>query len=117
MLFLPAINGFYSELETMFGPELELLETMDFEAALEAVTPLFEQYGLAIALYALYSLIILAINIAGIVMILVSLKKFKARGGEYALPFKESAKTVFKTPGVIVCTVLLGIMTVISLFA
>ena len=115
VLFLPAINGFYSELETMFGPEL--LETMDFEAVLEAVTPLFEQYGLAIALYALYSLIILAINVAGVVMILVGLKKFKARGGEYALPFKESAKTVFKTPGVIVCTVLLGVMTVISLFA
>lgn len=117
VLFLPAINGFYSELETMFGPELELLETMDFEAVLEAVTPLFEQYGLAIALYALYSLIILAINVAGVVMILVGLKKFKARGGEYALPFKESAKIVFKTPGVIVCTVLLGVMTVISLFA
>ena len=118
VLFLPTLNGFTSELETMFGPDLEqVMMSMDFEAILEMVTPLLEQYGLALALYAIYYLIVLALNITGMVMILVSLKKFKARGGEYALSFKESAKTVFKTPGMIVCTVALGIMTVISLFA
>ena len=118
VLFLPTLNGFTLELETMFGPDLEqVMMSMDFEAILEMVTPLLEQYGLALALYAIYYLIVLALNITGMVMILVSLKKFKARGGEYALSFKESAKTVFKTPGMIVCTVALGIMTVISLFA
>ena len=114
VLFLPKINEFLIEFENVFVANPEV---MDFAALWEMLQPMLENHGAAIALYALYSLIILAINITGLVMILVSLKKFKARGGEYALTFKESAKVVFKTPGMIVCTVGLGITTLISLFA
>ncbi len=117
MLFLPKVYGFITELETLFGPEFEALETLDLSEAWEMVNPLLSEYGTALALYALYALLLFAINVAGVVVLLVNVKKFKARGGECALTFKESAKTVFKTPGVIVCTVVLGILTVASLFS
>ena len=117
MLFLPKVTEFFLELETLFGSELELLETMELSEAWEMFRPLLSEYGGAIGAYAAYTLILLAINIAGLIVLVVNVKKFKARGGEYALPFKESAKNVFKTPGVIVCTVVLGILTVVSLFS
>lgn len=117
MLFMPKVNGFYMEMENLFGPELEALETLDPTAIWDMIQPLLTEYGLALGLYALYALVILAVDIAGVVVLVVNVKKFKAKGGEYALTFKESAGTVFRTPGVIVCTVVLGILTLTSLFA
>ena len=92
----------------------EGLEAIDLS---EMLMPILEQYGAALGLYMLYAFVIFVVNVTGIVLVAVRFKKFREAKGEHSLPFKESAKTVFKTPGVIFCTVLLGILTFTSLFS
>ena len=113
MLFLPKLTAFEV---AMMELEASLPADASTDALVEMMTPLIEEYGPILAVYGLYSLIVLALNITGIVLLFKSFKKFKERKGEFSLPFKTSAKTVFKTSGVIICTVFLGIMTVLSLF-
>ena len=80
---------------------------------------LMPEYGTALGLYAIYALLVGVINIAGIILLFVCIatKKIEFRLGEFCLPKKEAAKTVFKTSGIIVCTVFLVLMTVLSLFS
>jgi hypothetical protein len=113
VLFLPAVNAFMTEFEAL----MPMLETADADALAEMLMPILEQYGTALGLYMLYAFVIFVVNVTGIVLVAVRFKKFREAKGEYSLPFKESAKTVFKTPGVIFCTVLLGILTFTSLFS
>ena len=117
MLFLPKINEFLIKMQETFGLTSEALENVDGLELLKMMMPLLSEYGLVLSLYMLYALIVFAVNIAGVVLLIVRLKKFKARKGEYCLSFGESMKTVFKTPGLIVCTVVLGILTFTSLFS
>lgn len=113
MLFLPKINAFEAAMQNL---EASLPTDAGADVLAEMMMPVIEEYGPVLGLYGLYSLIVLALNITGIVLLCKSFAKFKERKGEFSLPFKTSAKTVFKTPGIIVYTVFLGIMTVISLF-
>ena len=117
VLFLPKINAFALEMEEILGANAALLESGDLAALGETMMPLMEEYGLVLGLYGIYAMLLFAVNITGLVLLIANFKKFKDRGGEYSLPAKDAAKAVFKTSGMIVCTVLLGILTVISLFS
>ena len=113
MLLLPKITAFSEEmvaLEASFPLEATLEEIS------ELMMPLFMEYGLALALYGIYALAIFAINITGVILLIVNFKKFKGRKGENSLNAEDTVKNVCKTPGFIVCVVLLGIMTAVSLF-
>lgn len=114
MLFLPKISAFEVAMQDL---EASLPTDAGAEALSEMMMPLIEEYGAVLAAYGLYSLIVLALNIAGVILLCKNFKKFEERKGEFSLPFKTSAKTVFKTAGIIVCTAFLGIMTVLSLFS
>lgn len=116
VLFLNTLSKFSLAMTEAFGADLSGMESMESDALLEAMMPILERYGLPIMLYALYAIAILALEIAGIVLFAIRFGKFKERKGEYSLPLKEAMKIVFKTPGVIFCTVAMSLMTVASLF-
>ena len=114
MLFLPKI--------TAFSEEMALLETsipMDasLEEMAEMMMPLVTEYGLVLGLYALYALALFAINITGVILLIVNIKKFRARKGEFSLNAEDSVKSVFETSGMFVCVLLLTVLTVFSLFS
>ena len=113
ILFLDPINGFLTEFTKIAE------ETIDGAEIIERVMELMPEYGTALGLYAIYALLVGVINIAGIILLFVCIatKKIEFRLGEFCLPKKEAAKTVFKTSGIIVCTVFLVLMTVLSLFS
>ena len=113
MLFLPKLTAYEAAMQEL---EASLPADASTDALAEMMLPVLEEYGPVLGLYGLYALMILALNIVGIVLLFKNFKKFEEKKGEFSLPFKTSAKTVFKTAGIIVYTVFLGIMTVTSLF-
>ncbi|MBR6745152.1 MAG: CPBP family intramembrane metalloprotease [Clostridia bacterium] len=117
VLFLPRLNAFTLEMDTLMETNAAVFESMDTAALAELMMPLLEEYGLILGLYVLYALAIFVINITGVVLLIVNFRKFREGKGEHSLPAKEAAKTVFKTSGMIVCTILLTVLTVVSLFA
>jgi membrane protease YdiL (CAAX protease family) len=113
MLFLPKVTAFS---EAMASLEASIPLDATLEEMADMMAPLLAEYGLAVGLYALYALAIFAINITGVILLIVNFKKFRARKGEFSLNAEDTVKTVCKTPGFVVCIALLVIMTVFSLF-
>lgn len=114
MLFLPKINGFMNEF-TLLENSLTEAETLEEIAAL--MMPLLETYGFTLALYAIYLFLVFAINMTGLVLLCLNLKTLRKMKEESLLTFKETVKAVIVNPGMIVCTALLGVLTVFSLFS
>ncbi|MBR7161666.1 MAG: CPBP family intramembrane metalloprotease [Clostridia bacterium] len=111
MQFLPKIEGFVREFSM-----LSLTEAETFEEMGALMRPLLETYGVSLALYALYALLLFAVNITGLILFFVYVGKFFKKKEANMLTFGESAKAVLVNPGMIVCTALLGVLTVVSLF-
>jgi len=115
VLFLPHLTGFFEEWTVLEStPDLDI---MTLEQLADLLTPLLEKYGVVLVLYAIFSFFLFALNITGIFLLIANRKNFRERKGEYSLGFREALKTVFKTPGMIACTVFMVVMTVLSLFA
>jgi len=113
VLYLPKVARFLDESQKIISADTNI----DSSALAEQLTPLVEQYGLAVCLFLLHSVIVFVINILGIIFIVKNFKKYKEREIEHALSFGESFNIIFRTPGIFVCTMLLSILTIISLFA
>ena len=113
MLFLPKLEGFLNELTLIEG---NLAEAATLEEIANIMMPLVETYGLALAMYAVYALLLFAINITGLILLFINLKVLRKMKEESLLTFGETVKAVIVNPGMIVCTAVLGILTVFSLF-
>ena len=113
ILFLPKIEGFFNEL-TFVEESLSNVETLDEIASL--MLPLLENYGFALASYMVYALIVFVINITGLVLLCLSLKHVRKMKEDSLLGFGETVKAVMLNPGMIVCTIVLGLLTGYSLF-
>lgn len=116
VLFLPHLNAFYSELEAVMQGFPEGGADAELGPLTEALLPLLSEYGVVLGLYALYTLLVFAVNITGVILLAVNFKKFRERKGEHSLSLRESAKAVFRAPGMIVCILLTVALTVLSLF-
>ena len=114
MLFLPKIEGFVNEFALLEG-SFSNAETLDEIA--ELMMPLLEAYGFSLALYAVYALLLFVVNITGIVLLFVNLKQLRKMKEESPLGIGEAVKAVMLNPGMLVCTAVLTILTVFSLFA
>ncbi len=111
--FLPKINSFANDLI----PVMEgISKTATMDEITEQMVPLLETYGTTLALYALYLLILFAINITGVVLFFINIKKFFQEKEDCLLSGAETVKAVILNPGMIVCTVLMSILTIFSLF-
>ncbi|MBE6666216.1 MAG: CPBP family intramembrane metalloprotease [Ruminococcaceae bacterium] len=114
MLFLPKINGFMNDFALI---ENSLMEVETLEEVTALMMPLLETYGFTLALYAIYLFLVFAINMTGLVLLCLNLKTLRKMKEESLLTFKETVKAVIVNPGMIVCTALLGVLTVFSLFS
>ena len=113
-LFLPKVN---ESTENLIHIINILSENVDTNVIVEELTLFLQEYGLILGLYVAYIGFLFVVNIIGVIFLILNFKKYKERKGEYSLPFKSALKTVFKTPGMIACTVFLVAVTVISLFS
>lgn len=114
MQFLPKITAFSNEL----APIMEnISETATMDEITEQMMPLIETYGTTLALYAFYVLLLFVINITGVILFFVNLKKFRENKEERTLEGSETVKTVMLNPGMIICTVIWGGLTILSLFS
>lgn len=86
------------------------------EALIEALPSIIGEYGIALACYLLYLLVMGALNIAGIIILLVNLKKIRIEQNAPDIPAAEKRKAVFSNPGCICAAVLLIALMVASLF-
>ncbi len=113
ILYLPRVMEFLNEMQKILSADLNA----DSNMLAEQLISLLGEHGLALALFVLHSIFVFAINITGVILLVINFKKFKERKEEYSLSFEESFNIIFKTPGIFVCTILLSIMTILSLFA
>lgn len=113
-LLLPKIMAF-SEDMTALESMLSSLET--YEEIYDVLLPLVTEYAGVLMLYGLYLVFLLAVNITGIVFLIVNFKKYRAQKSELQLNAPETFKVIFKNPGMICTLILLGALTVMSLFA
>ena len=113
MQFLPKLEGFVTELEPLMN---RISETADPEEIAAQMLPLLETYGVSLALYAVYALLLFAINITGVVVFFISLGKFFKNREKNVLGFSETVKIVMLNPGMIAVTVVLAGLTIFSLF-
>ena len=114
MQFLPKLNSFANDMV----PVMEnLSETATMDEITEQMLPLLETYGTTIVLYVVYLLLLFAVNITGVVLFCIHIKKIRENTEERVLSASETFKSIMLNPGMIVCTVFLGGLTILSLFS
>ncbi len=104
-IFLPKVLGL-----------VEIITEMTEEALMEALPSIVGEYGIALVCYLFHLLIMGALNIAGIVILLVNLKKIKVEQNAPEIPAAEKRKAVLLNPGCICAAILLIALMVASLF-
>lgn len=88
-----------------------LLQNIDLSGDLLQMNPMH------LIIYALYMLVIFGIVIAGGVLLLANLSKFRVEEGEIVIPKKERAMTMLVNMGMLLyCAAFLGMMIVQALF-
>jgi hypothetical protein len=92
--------------------ERELTE----EEYMELFPSLFADYGVPILLYLIYLLIMGALNITGLVLFIINVKKVRVNKYDSTLTLVERRRAIFLNVGMIVAIVGLVIMMIISLF-
>ncbi len=114
VLFLPKVYGFIDEFYYVME---HLSDTADFSEWMAQIMPLLDTYGFALALYGVYALILFAVNITGVVLLLLNIKNLRKLREGSVLSVSDTFKAAMGNPGMIVCTAALGLLTVFSLFA
>lgn len=114
MQFLPKLNSFANDMV----PVMEnLSETATMDEITEQMMPLLETYGTTLVLYVVYLLLLFAVNITGVVLFCIHIKKIRENTEERVLSASETFKSIMLNPGMIVCTVICGGLTILSLFS
>ena len=113
MLFLPKIQEFANDF-ALVEKRFSSAETMD--EIMTIMLPLLERYGVVFAFYLIYALLLFAVNITGVILLCMNLKKLRKMKEESLLSIGETVKAVMLNPGMIVCTAFLGVLTACSLF-
>lgn len=99
-----------------YAPLMEFLTKLEAMGIEEDIFPLLQEYAIPLLLYALYSLAIFGLVIAGIVLFCMNVKKIKLRKNEHSLEFSDYKNVLLKSPGVIAAVVLLMVLMITSLF-
>ena len=104
-IFLPKVLGF-----------AEAITGIAEEAIIDAIPSIAAEYGIALVGYLLYLLVMGALNIAGIIILLINFKKVKIEQNAPEISAAEKRKAILKSPGCICASVLLIALMVASLF-
>ena len=82
----------------------------------QMLLPIISEYGTSILLYGLYSLFLAVVNIAGFILLIIGFRKYRAEKGSVALSAADTIKAIVINPGMLTALILLGILTISSLF-
>ena len=91
------------------------IESIDM-SALDDIIPLVSEYGIAVAIYMLYAMLIGAINIAGAIILFINFKKSSFRNAAPELTAPEKRRAAILNPGTIAAAAVLIALTVATLF-
>ncbi len=111
-LLLPKILALSEDLTTLEST----LSFMTEEEMSSVLMALIAEYAAPLLLYGVYLLILGAVNITGIVFLVIGFKKYRAEKSSLKLSAPEAFGAIFKNAGMICALILLGVMTVLSLF-
>lgn len=81
--------------------DLDALDALDPNNT-ESVIEFMSTYGIGFMILSLYGMLIMALVIAGIVLLIVNRRKFMPQPGEVSLPRHSTFKTVVGNPGMLV---------------
>ena len=94
---------------------IERIEGIDM-SELDEIVSLFARYAAPLAIYMLYALVILAVNIAGVIILLLNFKKSSFRNEAPELTSPEKRRAAILNPGTIAAAAVLIALTVATLF-
>ena len=94
----------------------EKLAELTEEEYMELFPSLLADYGVPILIYLIYLLIMGALNITGLVLFIINVKKVRVNKYDSTLTLVERRRAIFLNVGMIVAIVGLVIMMIISLF-
>ena len=97
---------------------LEFIERIDGidMSELDEIVSLLARYAAPLAIYMLYALVILAVNIAGVIILLLNFKKSSFRNEAPELTALEKRRAAILNPGTIAAAAVLIALTVATLF-
>lgn len=101
---------------TFFTSKLADYVDMTPEELANLPAHLAAEYSTAMTGYMIYSLIILAINVAGVIILIVNRKKFSFANNAPALLESDKREIAWRAPGIVVTAVAMILLTVFSLF-
>lgn len=113
-LLLPKILAFTEDIAII---EYQLLSLESEQEIMELLMPIITEYGPTLLIYICYLAALAIINISGIVFLCIRFRKYRAQKSELKLTAPETFAGIFKNPGMICTLILLGALTVMSLFA
>ena len=76
----------------------------------------YTEYRAVMACYILFTLIVAAINIFGIVLFIINRNKFSTENNAPALLESDKREIIVRAPGIVVFAILMILLTVRSLF-
>lgn len=116
-----AFNLFFGVLPSLVAGKvtefLTLLETEEGDALLSDLSALLSEYGLALLYYLIHLLLVGALTIAGILIIIFSVKKIKIKSPPPSLSVWDMGTNAYINGGMLSAVILMFGMTVLSLFA
>ena len=91
------------------------IESIDM-SVIDEIIPLVSEYGVSVAIYMLYAMLIGAVNIAGVIILIINFKKSSFKNGAPELSASEKCRAAILNPGTIAAAVVLTALTVATLF-
>lgn len=115
-LFAGVIPGILAAKTLSLTENPDALPSLSPETWMEELLPLFSKYGLYLFVYLPYTMLQGAVNVAGVVLFFVFIRRIKLEKSPSLLPKEEQQHAIMINSGMIVCTTLLVVLMVMSLF-
>lgn len=103
-------------LPTFFTSKMAEFADKTVEEIAATSPSVYAEYRIAMAGYIIYSLIIMAVNVTGLVVLILNRKKFPVENNAPTLLESDKREIVIRAPGIIAAGVAMIILTIVSLF-
>ena len=113
---LHAIYNFVGAFPVLFISKLTEFAGMTTEELSALPVEVYAEYRAVMAGYILFTLIVAAINIFGIILFIINRNKFSTENNAPALLESDKREIIVRTPGIVISAVLMILLTVRSLF-
>ncbi len=116
VMLLHAIYNFVGVFPVIFNPKLIEFAGLTADELAALPVEVYAEYRAAMAGYIVFTLIAAAINIFGIILLIINRNKFSAENNAPALLESDKREIIVRAPGIIAAAVVLILLTVRSLF-